>query len=142
MLRFLGAALQIEALKNSTTIKQLRKAADSLASDIDDVYSASWERIKAQPKEWVSVAEGTIMWLTYAYRPLRVIELQHALALQRDGETFDNDDIVDEEMIVSVCCGLIVVDKESELVRLVRECDFEYHALQKVDSVSHRLYCA
>jgi hypothetical protein len=115
------AALQIESLKNSTTVKQLRKAADSLASDIDDIYSASWERIKAQPKERVLLAEGTIMWLTHAYRPLRITELQHALAPQRDGESFDNDDVADEEMIVSVCCGLIVIDNESKIVRLVRE---------------------
>ena len=136
------AALQIESLKNSTTVKQLRKAADSLASDIDDIYSASWERIKAQPREQILLAEGTIMWLTYAYRPLRIIELQHALALQHDGETFDNDDVADEGMIVSVCCGLIVVDNESKIVRLVREYDFGYCALQKVDGVSYRLYCA
>ena len=62
-----------------------------------------------------------ITLLTYAYRSLRIIELQHALAASNDEETFDDDDVVAEEVIVSVCCGLIVVDEESKIVRLVRE---------------------
>jgi hypothetical protein len=47
--------------------------------------------------------------------------LQHALAVSDDAETFDGDGVVVEQVIVSVCCGLIVVDKESKIVRLVRE---------------------
>jgi hypothetical protein len=124
--RFLVAALHIESLKNSTTVTQLRKAAGSLKSDsIHEIYSASWERIKAQPKERFLLAERAITWLTYAYRPLKIIELQHALACQCDGETFDNDDVADKELIVSVCYGLIVIDNESQIVRLVRECVFD-----------------
>lgn len=118
--------LQIESLKNSTTINQLRKAANSFPSNIHDIYSASWARIKAQSYERASLAEGAIIWLTYAFRPLRITELQHALAVQRDGEGFDDDDIADEETIVSASCGLIGIDGESRVVRLVRECFFFY----------------
>jgi hypothetical protein len=138
----LVAALQIKSLKNSTTVNQLRKATNSLSSDIDDIYSASWERIKAQSKERVLLAEGAIIWLTYAYRPLKITELQHALAAQCDGETFDDDDVADEDMIVSVCCGLVVVDKESRIARLVREHVLRCFGLQMIDSVNCRLYCA
>jgi len=117
----LGAALQIESLKNSTTVNQLRKSANLLSSDIDDIYSTSWQRIKAQSTEWAVLAEWAIIWLTHAYRPLKIVELQHALAVQCDRETFDNDDVTDEETIVSVCCGLITIDKESQIVHFVRE---------------------
>ena len=116
------AALQIESLKNSTTIKDLRKATNLLSSDIHGVYAASWERIKAQSEERISLAEGAIVWLTHANRPLKITELQHALSAQSDDdEAFDDEDVADEDMIVSVCCGLIVVEQESQIVRLVRE---------------------
>jgi hypothetical protein len=139
----LVAALQIGSLKNSTTVNQLRKATNLLSSDINDIYSSSWKRIKAQSKERVWLAKGTIIWLTYAYRPLKITELQHALAVQYDGEAFDDDDVASEDMIVSVCCGLVVVDRESQIARLVREHvpqsrDF---GLQMIDCVSCRLYC-
>jgi hypothetical protein len=107
------------SLKDSTTVNELRSAIDSFSSDIDNIYSSSWERIKAQPKKRVLLAERAILWLTYAYRPLKIAELQHALAVQC--ETFDDDDVAGEDMIVSVCCGLVVVDKESQIARLVRE---------------------
>jgi len=62
-----------------------------------------------------------ITLLTYAYRSLTITELQHALVVQNDEETFDDGDVVIEEVIISVCCGLIVVDQNSKIVRLVRE---------------------
>jgi hypothetical protein len=115
----LVAALQIVSLKDSTTVNQLRSAINSFSSDIDKIYSSSWQRIKAQSKERVLLAERAILWLTYAYRPLKIAELQHALAVQC--ETFDDDDVAGEDMIVSVCCGLVIVDRESQIARLVRE---------------------
>ena len=140
--RFLVAALQIESLKYSTTVSQLRKAANSLTSDMDNIYSASWERIKAQPKPQALLAESAIIWLIHAYRSLTITELQHALAVPSDGEAFDVDDIADEDTIVSVSCGLITIERESRVVRLVREYPFEYCGLQKTDDLSHRLHCA
>jgi hypothetical protein len=41
-----------------------------------------------------------------------------------DGETLDNDDVADEEKILSVCCGLVVTDTESQIIRLVCEYAF------------------
>jgi len=100
------APLQIESLKSCTTINELRKTTESLSSDIEDTYSSTWERIKAQSESAVALATRAIIWLTYANRPLKITELQHALAVQLDAETFDDDDVAPEETIVSVCCGL------------------------------------
>ena len=75
----------------------------------------------AQSQKSVSLAKRAIIWLTYALRPLTINELRHALAVQLNVATFDDDDVPTEEAIVSVCCGLIVVEGESQTVRLVRE---------------------
>jgi len=113
--------LQIESLKHSISVNKLRKAVDLLPSGLKDLYGQTWERIEAQTEDEVSLAMKAVIWLTCAYRSLRVTELQHALAVSDEVEGFDEDDIVAEELIVSVCCGLIVVDGESRIVRLVRE---------------------
>ena len=96
-------------------------AVESLPSRLHDLYERTWERIEAQAEDKVSLAMRAIIWLTHAYEPLSVRQLQHAVVVSDEGEGLDEDDIVAEEMIVSVCCGLIVVDQESRIVRLVRE---------------------
>ena len=96
-------------------------AIESLPSELNAIYRSTLERIRTQPEGDISLATRAIILLTYAYRPLRITELQHALAVSDDAETFDGDGVVAEEVIVSVCCGLIVVDEESKIVRLVRE---------------------
>ena len=119
--RFLVAALQIESLKHCISVKKLRQVVELLPSGLDDLYRHTWRRIEAQTEDEVSLATKAIIWLTYAYQSLTVTELQHALAVSDDVEGFDEDDVVAEELIISVCCGLIVVDGESRIVRLVRE---------------------
>jgi len=120
--RFLAAALQIESLESCTSINNLRKAIKSLPSDLDDIYRSTLKRIKTQTEEELSLAARAITLLTHAYRSLEITELQHALGVPyNDTEIFNDGDVVKEAVIVSVCCGPIVVDKESKTVRLVRE---------------------
>jgi hypothetical protein len=101
------------------------------------------DRIKTQPKDGISLAARAITLLTHAYRSLEITELRHALAVSHnDAETFDDEDVVVEEVIVSVCCGLIVVDKESKVVRLVREYTCLLYEGWHTDVVNYRLYYA
>ena len=137
--RFLLASLQIDSLRHCTSIKKLRTTVESLPSRLDDLYERTWERIKAQTEDEVSLATRAIIWLTYAYQPLSVTELQHAVAVSDEGESFDEDDITSEELIVSVCCGLIVVDQQSGIVRLVRECLL--CTIAKIELMIIRLHC-
>jgi len=87
---------------------------------LDAIYWSTLKRIEIQTKEDINLAMRAITLLTSAYRSLEITELQHALAVSND-ETFDGDDVVPEEVIISVCCGLIVVDEKSKVVRLVRK---------------------
>ena len=115
------AALQIDSLNRSISVNNVCKAVNSLPSGLNALYESTWGRIKAQSEEEVLLATSALVWLTYAYQSLTIEELQHALAVSDDLERFDEDDVAAEELIVSVCCGLIVVDAQSRIVRLVRE---------------------
>jgi hypothetical protein len=52
-------------------------------------------------------------------RPLTTNELCCALAIEPDTAELDPDNISDVEDLISVCAGLVVVDQESAIIRLV-----------------------
>lgn len=90
---------------------------DSLPSGLDDLYKRTLERIESQTKSKIS-PESAILWLTYAFQSLSIAEL-HALAVSDSPEGFDEDDIVEGNVVVSVCFGLI--NGVTGIVWLVRE---------------------
>ena len=49
-------------------------------------------------------------------RPLKVEELQHALAIRSDIVKVDSDHIVPVRTILDSCCGLVVIDQDWTLV--------------------------
>lgn len=62
---------------------------------------------------------NVLCWITNAMRPLSVTELQHALGVEIGEDEFDEDNIPQVEDIVSTSVGLITIDKNSEVIRLV-----------------------
>ena len=65
-------------------------------------------------------------WITYAQRPLSLHELQHALAVEPNESELDEENIPDIDLIISVCAGLVIVDQESNVIRLVHYTTQEY----------------
>lgn len=59
-------------------------------------------------------------------RQLSTFELQTALAVEKDSSEMDEDNIPEIENIVSACAGLVTVDKNSNIVRLVHHTAQEY----------------
>lgn len=84
------------------------------------------ERIAGQLPGQVELAEQVLSWITLAKRPLRIKELQHALATEVGQTSFDPDNISDIDDIVSVCVGLVTVDVEGDIIRLVHYTTQEY----------------
>lgn len=113
--------MHVKELSKCTTKNELRNALELLPSDLHGIYNATLGRIEAQEKTHAFLAIRAIIWLTHAHRSLKIMELQHALAVQLDSNIFDKDDITPPELIVSLSCGLIVVDEKSKIVRLARE---------------------
>ncbi|KAL8910597.1 MAG: hypothetical protein Q9171_004136 [Xanthocarpia ochracea] len=103
------------------TIGPLRCALESLPTELDNTYEEALQRIRDQNEENVSLAEDVLMWVLFAVVPLRVVELQHAIgAISLDGKTdIGDEDLTDPETLLDVCAGIVVIDKESKVVRLV-----------------------
>jgi len=99
----------------------VRKALEVLPKEMDDTYDEAMERIEQQNKDDKELAKQVFSWITHAWRPLSVKELQHALAVIPGMTCMDPDALIDEEILTSVCAGLVVIDEESSTVHLVRK---------------------
>jgi len=86
---------------------------------LGDVYGATIERIKAQDGDKSRLGMTALMWISYAERPLQADELCQALGVQLGSADFDAGNIPSMSTLVNCCQGLITVDKEASIVRLI-----------------------
>jgi ankyrin repeat protein len=84
------------------------------------------DRIRGQKHGFRKLAEQALAWITYATRPLTTSELRHALAVQIGRSELDKQNIPQLQRIISTCLGLLTVDEESNIVRLVHYTTQEY----------------
>jgi ankyrin repeat domain-containing protein 50 len=119
-----------------TTLKQVRKALDRLPEELDQTYEEAIERIHKQhkdrlKKDRLKLAMRLLMRVTHALRPLTVGEIQHALAVM-DLEPEENDldesgeDLPDTGLLITVCEGLVAIDPQSDLIRLIHYTTQDY----------------
>ncbi|KAJ7587260.1 hypothetical protein C8J56DRAFT_861563, partial [Mycena floridula] len=127
---FLQAHLHLDALASQLNRKGLRTALASLPKEIMDSYDAAMTRIKAQGQAEYELACQIFYWLAYAQSPLRIKELQHAIAVSDDMTEMDIDAMVDVDVLTGVCAGLIIIREEEsnylyygnvQMVQLVRK---------------------
>ena len=53
---------------------------------------------------------------------MTIEELRHAVATSPDTHKFDRKRLIPTSTLISLCNGLVVVEEETKLVRLVRKC--------------------
>lgn len=110
----------MDSLVNKNNRKAIYMALENLPKGIGDTYDEAMERIRAQNPDDKELGENVLLWISFALRPLSIVELQHALAVDDTTTNTDLDALPDEEIIISVCAGLVTIDNESSTVRLVR----------------------
>lgn len=136
--RFLLAELYVDSLAYKTTSKAIRLTLNELYKDsqmpddekkskvLDCAYGKAMERINVQPLDFKDLAMLALSWITFAKKPLRSAELQHAIAIETDARVLDEENIPNVEDMVSVCAGLVTVDSASDVVRLIHYTAQEY----------------
>jgi len=106
-------------LSEQRTVRAVRTKAENLPSGLDKTYDDVMERISKQAPADVDLAFKVLSWVTYAKRPLKPEELQYAVATAPGMTSLDDDDLTDVEDLLSFCAGIAIVDRESNVVRLV-----------------------
>ncbi|EAU90708.2 hypothetical protein CC1G_03977 [Coprinopsis cinerea okayama7 len=116
---FLHAALQIEALRNCLSLSAIEAKLEQFPTGIEGMYTASISRIESQDPDLVKIAKQLLLWVVFARGPLSLRDLKAALGANPDTYSVEESLMPDEFSIVELCCGLVELDTESDVVRLV-----------------------
>ena len=127
MSRFLAARLHLESLTSKTNPRAVRKALDKLPSTLYGSYDDAMERIKQQYTE--ELALRVLLWIVYAARPLRLRELQYAIAideLESDDRSISEESLTPPSIFINACAGMVKIDEASNIIGLVHKTTQEY----------------
>ena len=127
------AVLHIDALAKEDNLRDLRKTLQSLPEDLSKTYEDALQRINSQDRRKAQRAEQVLLWINFAFEPMRIDQLQHAVAIRLDDKNLGPEALPKEEALIPACCGLVVVDLESRIVRLVHYTAEEYFAKIRQD---------
>ncbi|PON30014.1 hypothetical protein TGAM01_v201380 [Trichoderma gamsii] len=111
-----------------STLRNLPEGLKELDTAYDDVIT----RIQNQDDDDVAMAKQILTWLYYAARPLTLQELRHSLAVNLvaeadpDATELDEAFLPDEEVIASVCAGIVTCHAESNTVSFIHYTTKEY----------------
>ena len=109
----------MESLITKTTLRKLKDALTALPEGLDKTYDETMERINSQHPDQATLAKKVLCWVFHAFRPLTVLEIQHALAVETGDSMLDEDNIPEQELLLSVCSGLVTFEKEGGFLALV-----------------------
>lgn len=123
---FLLPALQIRTILDQVTKADVKRTLLQLSTNLTQAFQSTIQRISNLAATRRNLAFRTMMWISHARRPLVVAEIQHALALRLDDDDLDRDNLPSVRTLVDCCCGLVEVDSESSIIRLVHHSLEEY----------------
>jgi hypothetical protein len=104
-------------------LEKLPKGEEAYRQAYDEAME---KRINTQKPGYVNLALRAISWIAFSERPLRTLELQHALTVKDGASTLDWRNLRQIGLITSMCAGLVAVDTESDIIRLAHYTTQEY----------------
>jgi hypothetical protein len=115
------AKLHMDSLVSRRSARAVLDTLKSLPTEVNATYDESMERIQRESLVDRTLAKRVLAWITYARRPLSYEELQHALAVTPEMTNMDTEALVDKLFLIDICAGLVVIDEQSTIIRLVRK---------------------
>ena len=109
----------MDSLISQTSARNLYRVLERLPKKLNDTFDDAMDRTAAQPAEHSILANRVISWIFYAKRPLQIAELREALAVEPGDTKLDRSGGHDVQLSLDVCCGLVSIDEQDNLIRLV-----------------------
>ncbi|KAF9891451.1 hypothetical protein FE257_003917 [Aspergillus nanangensis] len=128
---FLLAELHLKMLESKITLGSIEDSLQSLPrgpAGLHATYDQAMKRIGMDHvvNDGEKYARRAIEWVVYARRPLSRNEFLHAISVKEGTNDLDERYIPDLETILSFCGGLLTVDIESDIIRLIHYTTQEY----------------
>lgn len=136
--RFLVARLYVQSLIDKHNVRSLREAlsklhgADNSTSDqnrshvLHTAYSDIFERIRGQLPGFRELAERVLIWVAFTKQRFTAEVLKAFVATRVGERRFDRDNVTNIDILISVCCGLVTLEPESNAVQLVHYTTQDY----------------
>ena len=129
--RFLIAVLQLDRILVERTAAKILKALQSLPTRLEEAYKENLLRIQNQAEPDNTLGMRILQWVSHSKRLLLVDELRHALAVEWEADkdpprNLGFNDLLDPESLIDVCGGLVIIENESQIIRLVHFTTQEY----------------
>jgi hypothetical protein len=102
-------------------VGEVDRTLEAFPSSIRDVYIQTWDRIVQRNPTRVELAKSALLWVLYAARPMSLEELERAVATSPETYQFQPNEVVPGISLLTLCRGLVTLEEESGLVRLVRK---------------------
>jgi hypothetical protein len=125
VIRFLLAKLHMDSLSSKLTpgdiniaLRDLRHLPQGTVG-LGLMYEQAMKRVNGQDEDCQRLAHNILSWITQAKRPLTSSELQHALAVRVGFVDLDEGFVPEIEDMISVCAGLVTIDKSTNIVRWI-----------------------
>ncbi|KAL8717409.1 MAG: hypothetical protein Q9225_005340 [Loekoesia sp. 1 TL-2023] len=109
----------MDSLSTRISVKALKKAIENMPDLLYQLYDDALERINSQNKDDRVLAYKALSWVAYAYQPLTLHMLEEALAIDHKVRDFDPEAIPQVGLVLDLCAGLLIVDEQTNVVRLV-----------------------
>jgi len=115
---------EIQAALNRIGDQQSLLTTTNAEEKLERAYDLILNRIENHPQ--IAAVEQLLVWIVCARRPLTVSELQHTLLIEHDNGRLDMGNVADIDDMVSSCYGLVTIEDESGIVRLVHSTAQDY----------------
>jgi hypothetical protein len=115
-------------LSGQVSRRKVKLALEKLPEKLGDAYNEVWERIFDQNEDRQTIARTALTWITYAKERLTVDMLLRAIALslEPDIARIEEEDLIDVELLLSSCVGLVILNEEDGVIRLVHYTTQDY----------------
>ncbi|KAL8691864.1 MAG: hypothetical protein Q9218_003008 [Villophora microphyllina] len=125
---FLLARLHLDSVAKSPSPAILKASLQALPRGLNATYDEAILRLEDQDDEHAKLAKNVLAGLLYTTRSLLVRELQHGLAADSTpgSRGVDEDHIISTDDILYSCAGLVTVDHETKVIRMVHYSAQEY----------------
>ena len=120
----------MDAILEDATIHQRRQTLYKMTNGfgLDDAYSTTLDRIREQRGNKLKLGMEALMWISCSERPLKADELCHALAVEIGTTDLKICNVPSIRTLMSCTLGLVAIDRQSSIVRLVHFTLQEYLA--------------
>jgi ankyrin repeat protein len=107
-----------------STEGEMEDMLQSLSGDLDDAYRDTISRIRELSTSRAKMGMQVLLWVCYA-KPMQILELREALSVRHNQSTRNEKYRPTVKTILECCQGLVLVDRESSVVR------FTHHTVQE-----------